>query len=606
MMNTKKTLPSLFWNKVEQNPRRNAIGWIEGEEIKKYSNNEYKNAVEALSLGLIEIGCIKKDRVAILASTSKEWHLCDLAILCSSATVIPIYPTYLAEEVQFILNHSETTILIIEDSNQLEKFIKIQDKVKNIKTLISIKPIETSELKKLKIGIQFFQYSRVFDLGQVIKEKASNNFQQNIDLVEEDDIASIIYTSGTTGEPKGAVITQKAFYSMLKNITESLQNNIDHNDKTLTFLPLSHVFGRCDSMLNLALGLENVYGRSLDQIIDDLSIVKPTVMLAVPRIFEKVHAKIVDTIEKSSFTKKKVFSWAQSVSTNYFDQIEKDRSPSSKLIIERNIAYNLVYKKIYNRFGGNIRFFVSGGAPLSTDIMKFLKNANLLILEGYGLTETIAPCFVNPVRKQISGSVGLPLGDVKVKIARDGEILIKTEALFTSYYKNDDASKSVFTEDGWFQTGDIGVINSNGYLSITDRKKDIIITSGGKNVAPQKIENLLKSTKYISNAMVVGDQRKYLSVVLTIDTSSILLKLEDLGINSNSTTKELANNKQIIELLLSEIEPINKHLAKFETIKKIFIAPEDFSVENGMLTPSLKLKKKVIYEYYKNNIDAMY
>jgi long-chain acyl-CoA synthetase len=604
MSTIKKTLGNLFLDKCRENPNANAIGWIDNDHIKYLSNSEYEEYVSKISLALSSIGVKEKESVAILSFTNKEWHLCDLGILTLGAIVIPVYPTYLSEEVEYILNHSQSKVIILENIEQFKKIIEIQDKLPNLTNVISLTDISPEETSKLKTTIAFHNFDDFLNI-----DKSSHNistFENNIKKINEEDIASIIYTSGTTGEPKGAVITHKAFYTMLNNIKETLGQNIDHSDRTLTFLPLSHVLGRCDSFLNLSLGLENVYAESIEKIIDNLSIVKPTIMIAVPRIFEKVYSKIMDTVEDGSYIKTKLFRWAVNVSNEYYSYIEKDKAPPSQLQLQRNLAYKIVFSKIYKRFGGRIRFFVSGGAPLATEIISFLRNANLSILEGYGLTETIAPCIVNPISKQIIGTVGLPIGDVQLKIAKDGEILIKTEAMLTEYYKNPEATAETINEDGWLHSGDIGIITEDGYLKITDRKKDIIITSGGKNVAPQKIENLLKTKKYISQVMVVGDKRKYLTAIISIEKENYIQYFEELGLDKTCSIKDLSEQALVQKLIQENINETNKNLAKFETIKKFYICNEEFSIDNGLLTPSLKVKKKIVLERFKENIDAMY
>jgi long-chain acyl-CoA synthetase len=289
---------------------------------------------------------------------------------------------------------------------------------------------------------------------------------------------------------------------MLLNVETTIKTAFSQNDRTLIFLPLSHVLGRCDSLLPLVFGWQSVYAESMEKLIDNLTVVKPTVMIAVPRIFEKIYNKVMDQVNSGSMIEKQAFKWAISAAENYFEKIDKDLSPSAIEIIEYKLATKIVFSKIYNRFGGKIRYFVSGGAPLSTQIIKFLRYANLTILEGYGLTETIAPCCLNPLAKQVPGTVGRPIGDVQISFAPDHEILIKSEALMQEYYKNPTATAEAM-QGGWFHSGDIGEFTAEGYLRITDRKKDIIITSGGKNVAPQKIENIAKAKAHISHLVVM-------------------------------------------------------------------------------------------------------
>lgn len=604
-MITEATLSKLFYKKTTKNPHRRTIGWITNDELNFLSNEEYLQKVKIFFYGLIKCDLHTQDRLAILANTSKEWHFFDLAGLCARAVITPIYPTYLAHEVEYILNHSETKILILENETQFQKILEIQDKIPHLKTIIALKDIAEDSKEKLKNDIKFYDLSELIEMGSTELTNSPKLFDATIESSEGNDLASIIYTSGTTGDPKGAVITQKAFVAMLNNVHSSMKTNILSTDRSLTFLPLSHVFGRCDSFLNLIFEYECVFAESMDKVVDNLQLAKPTILLAVPRIFEKVYSKVLENIQKENEVKKKIFEWALEVSNQYYKKINADKSPGTYEILQKNLAYKLVFEKIYNRFGGKIRFLVSGGAPLSPEIIFFLQNANLTVLEGYGLTETIAPCILNPPVRQIPGAIGLPLGDVQVRFADDGEIMLKTEALFSHYYKNESATKEAF-KDGWFLTGDIGELTVDGYVKITDRKKDIIITSAGKNVAPQKIENILKLQKHISNAMVVGDKRKFLTAIISIDREAFFDELEAMGIAGRPSYEELSALPQIHGVIDQEIALVNQELASFETIKGFIIAPNDFTVENGHITPSLKLKKKVILKTYQKEVDAMY
>lgn len=601
-----KTISKMFLKKTTRSPHKKAVGWIEGSELHFFTNDDYLQKVKIYFHGLMKLGIQTQDKVAILGQTSKEWHFLDLATLAARGIVTPVYPTYLAHEVEYILNHSETKFLILENEVQIQKILETQDKLPLLKYIIAIKDISIESKNALRSDITFYTFQQFIELGTIELHHSPKLFKESVDSSEGADVASIIYTSGTTGDPKGAVITQKAICAMLKNVQNSLKTNILPTDRFLIFLPLSHVLGRCDSLLNLVFDSESVYAESLDKVVDNLQIAKPTILISVPRIFEKVYSKVMDTIQKESDIKKKVFDWALSASSAYYEKINQDKAPTPFQIIQKNLAYKLVFEKIYNRFGGRIRFLVSGGAPLSPDIMVFLQNANLTILEGYGLTETIAPCILNPVVRQIPGTIGLPLGDVQVKFADDGEIMLKTQALFSHYYKNESATAEAFNEEGWFLTGDIGEITPDGFVKITDRKKDIIITSAGKNVAPQKIENILKLQKHISNAMVVGDKRKFLVAIISIDREAFLDELESLGITGRPPYEELAQEPKIYTHIEQEILEANKELASFENIKGFFIAPSDFTVENGQITPSLKLKKKVLLKTYSKEIDALY
>lgn len=599
------TLSKLFLKKTSKSPHKKSIGFIENSELHFFNNNEYKDIVKKIFYSLHELGHQADDKVAILAHTSKEWHFCDIGILCHRGVVVPIYPTYLSHEVEFILNHSEAKIVFIENEMQFQKLVEVQDKLPLLKYIISYKEISEDSLTKLSDKFIFKTYSQFSELGNSLNKNSPNLFEAFIEESKPDESASIVYTSGTTGEPKGALITNQAFTSMLFNVHASLKTNIGSSDRNLIFLPLSHVLGRCDSLLNLIFDMESVYAESLEKVIDNLKIVRPTILIAVPRIFEKVYSKVLENVSKENELKQKVFDWALEVSNQYYNKIARDLAPSPLEIIQKNLAYKMVFKKVYDNFGGKVRFLVSGGAPLSPEIIKFLQNANLTILEGYGLTETIAPCVLNPPVRQIPGTIGIPLGDVQIKFADDNEIMVKTKALFSCYYKNESATKDAFKDD-WFLTGDIGELTIEGYVKITDRKKDIIITSAGKNVAPQKIENLLKLQKHISNAVIVGDKRKFLTALISIDLEAFKPELEAMGLNPHAKYEELASEPKIYEIIDREIAQVNHDLASYESIKGFFIVPSDFTIENGHITPSLKLKKKIILKTYADEIDALY
>ena len=599
-MQNDKTLGKLLLDKVDNHSLDQAMGWIEKNQIYYHTFKEYFEVIETLALALTDLGIKVQDKLTILSHTRKEWNFFDHATLSCRSIVVPVYPNYLSHEIQFIINHSDSKILVVENAEQFGKIVQIQNQIPKIQHIISIDALEATLTNKItNPNIHVHDYVQIMEKGKKLKNPQNNIIREMIKSQNGNDIASIIYTSGTTGEPKGAVITQHAFASMLINLFETLNYAFSSRDKTLVFLPTSHVLGRCDSMLNLAFGLCGVYAEGIDKVIDNINLVKPTVLLAVPRIFEKIYEKINQKIADGSLISRFIFNWAKKVSCDFFNLLDQDKQPSFIQNIKRKIAYMLVFSKIYKRFGGRVRYFVSGGAPISREIILFLRNANLKILEGYGLTETIAPCVANPANKQIPGSVGLPLKGVEIKFAEDGEILIKTEAMFREYFKNPEATEESI-QNGWLHTGDIGRLNEQGYLIITDRKKDIIITSGGKNIASQPIENKMKLKKYITQFLVVGDRKNYLTGIVGIEKESFKDNFPGLSI------KELASNPQVKELIRKDIEQVNKELARFETIKDFFIAPEEFSVENGTLTPSMKLKKKIILEKYKNEIDKLY
>lgn len=604
MLQGPRTIGRLLKHRVQKTPDKNAIGWIENNEVKSLTFSEYKNTIQVLVAAYFKIGVNVGDKISIISQTCKEWNFFDLATLVSRSCLVPIYPSYLAHEVEYIFQHSDSQVLIVENDKQMEKLIPILSKLNHLKIIISIHDLSEETLKKFRNSHPYFSYRDLLRIGQEALGSHPDLLENHLQNQLPDEIATIIYTSGTTGEPKGAVITQHGMTSMLMNVETSIKGAFNTNDRTLTFLPLSHVLGRCDSLLPLVFGWESVYAESMEKLLDNMALVKPTVMIAVPRIFEKFYAKVREQVEENGILEKQVFKMAVSAAEKYFEKIDKDLSPTAFEMAQYALSFKLVFSKIYNKFGGRIRYFVSGGAPLSSEIIKFLRFANLTILEGYGLTETAAPCSLNPLSKQVPGTVGRPLGDVQFSFGTDHEILIKTESLMKEYYKNPEATKEAI-QNGWFHSGDIGEFTTEGYLKITDRKKDLIITSGGKNVAPQKIENLAKIKPHISQFVVIGDQKNYLTALVGIEKERFLTQLDKLNLSSDCSLIDLAAHPLVRELIQSEIDEVNTTLSSFENIKKFTIIPEEFTTEN-FLTPSLKIKRKLILEKFKDQIDEMY
>lgn len=604
MLQGTRTLGRLLKLRVQKSAERNAIGWIENNEVKSLTFKDYKNTIETLASAFHKIGVNVGDKVALLSQTCKEWHFLDMATMCSRSTLVPVYPSYLGSEIDYIFKHSESSVLIVENDKQMEKVIPVMKDWTNLKCVISINELSEETLKKFRNSYPYYSFKELQRIGKDELKGNPDILENYIQNQQPDEIASIIYTSGTTGEPKGAVITQHAMTTMLLNVEATIKTAFSQNDRTLVFLPLSHVLGRCDSLLPLVFGWQSVYAESMEKLIDNLAVVKPTVMIAVPRIFEKIYTKVMEQVNSGSVVEKQAFKWALIAAENYFAKIDKDLSPSAVEIVEYKLAHKLVFSKIYNRFGGKIRYFVSGGAPLSTQIIKFLRYANLTILEGYGLTETIAPCCLNPLAKQVAGTVGRPIGDVQVSFGPDHEILIKSEALMKEYYKNPTATAEAM-QGGWFHTGDIGEFTAEGYLRITDRKKDIIITSGGKNVAPQKIENIAKSKAHISHLVVIGDKKNFLTALVGIEKERFHPMLEELDLPSDCSVMDLAQSPKVRDIIQKEIDEVNAELAQFEQIKKFTIITEEFTTDN-FLTPSLKIKRKAVVERFKEQINGMY
>ncbi len=600
----KETICDLFLHQARRNENKNAIGRVLHKEIHFINFTEYRESIEYISLALANLSIKSQDKVAILSHTSEKWHFYDMAIMSLGAITIPIYPSYTSEEIVYILNHSDATTLIVQDDIQLEKFLSVQNENKMITLIISLESVNSELVNKLNSNIKFLSYEECRQVGLAEKEQNPDQFELNIQNISPDSIATIVYTSGTTGQPKGAVIKHSALFQVLDNVKKFVHSSIGADDRFLTFLPLSHVLGRLESFFSILFSCETVYATDMNNLIAEIPVVRPTILMCVPRVLEKVFEKSKKTLDENPI-KKNIFKWAQSIAEDYFTKIDNDKTPATSIILQYQLAKKIVFQKIYDVFGGRLRYIVSGGAPLAVEIIKFMRNANLTVLEGYGLTETVAPCCLNPLSRQIPGTVGRPMGDVEVSFAEDGEILIRSRALFSEYYKDPEATEKVLTKNGWFATGDIGIFTTDGYLKITDRKKDIIITSGGKNVAPQKIENMLKTQSYITQCIIVGDKRKYLTALIGIDKDSFLAQFEKIGLSYDCEIRDLASNDIVQDLIQNGIDNINSELASFETIKKFKILPVELTGEN-YLTPSLKIKKKLILDDFSELIESMY
>jgi long-chain acyl-CoA synthetase len=606
-MSSLNTIPQLFLDRTAKSAGRQAVGWIENGKIQSWDYTAYRQTVEAFSLALRKHGLQPQEKIAILSSTRREWNVTDLAAQCARGVVVPVYPSYLPDEVAFIVKHSESCMIAVEDDVQLTKVLRVFDELPPQKLLVAFSPIGDSLRQALaaRKGPILRTFAELLEEGAAEMATHPDTFEETIRNQPPKDISTIIYTSGTTGEPKGAVITQYAWSRNLQNAHEFLGAHLNEKDTILTYLPLSHVYGRQDSFLILVFGWRMVFAESLDKLIGNIAIVRPSIMAAVPRVLEKIYAGINKQVESGSGIKRAIFHWALRVANEYHAAMDRGETPGGFLAWKHRLATKLVFSKIQQRFGGRLRFFISGSAPLAPEIIYFLRNLGLTIMEGYGLTESLSGCCINPVEKQIPGTVGRPFPHTEIKIADDGEILIRGEALFTEYYKRPEATAEAL-RDGWFYTGDIGEFTPEGYLKITDRKKDLIKTSGGKYIVPQRIEGMVKAQKYGSQIVVVGDKRNYATALIGVDKEKLRDALAALGMNANCSVADLANSVKVHDLVQKDIDVVNAKLAKFETIKKFYICPEEFTIDGGLLTPSLKVKKKVALERYKSEIDAMY
>lgn len=538
---------------------------------------DYYRTAEAVGLGLRSLGIQKGDRVAILSNTRWEWAALDFGILGIGGVTVPIYQSHRPEEVEFALQKSEARILVLEDATQLRKWEAIRAKCRSVEAVICINP--PSDMPE---GI--LAWDDLCTKGT--PANPSEVFKELCESVELTDLASIVFTSGTSGEPKGVMVTHDQVLSEVEDIANAFP--ISESDSSLTFLPYAHILGRTELWLHTYVGFTMTFAESIDRLRHNLAECKPTVMIGVPRIFEKIYAGLLSQIEGHPI-RKNLFYWLRDAGS----------WPQSM------IADRFIYAKLREGLGGRLRFVVSGGAPLEAMLADFFKRAGLLILEGYGLTETTAAITANVPSSFKFGSVGRPLGETDIKIAADGEILVKSRKVMKGYYLDPESTQEAFTEEGYFKTGDVGEFDESGFLRITDRKKDLIKTAGGKYVAPQKLEGLLKLNPLISHALIHGDRKKYVVALLTLNESFAKNLANDKGWNYRDY-KALTQMPELRESVKKAVADVNSQLASFETIKNFAILPDDFTVEKGELTPSLKVKRRLCDEKYKDYIEDLY
>ncbi len=555
---------------------------------------EYYSLSERLAGALVSRGIKRGDRVAIMSNTRYQWNVADMAILGLGAVTVPLYQNSTAEDVEFILKNSGAVAVLLEDSAQFQKLEILSDKLPTLKTMIAFCPLENSKV---------IQWEDALKLGSDYLKSHPDFFKNSAEQNQPSEIATIVYTSGTTGQPKGAVLLHSCISSECDDLKPIL--DVNDSDSTLTFLPFAHIFGRVELWVHVHFGWKMAFAESIDRISANLVEIKPTFMLAVPRIFEKIYSRILSQVEEGSEVKKKIFHWAIALGQQVSKAKQAKKSVPLTTLIQYRLAFKLVFSKLHAKMGNRIRFLVSGGAPLSKEIIEFFHAAGILVLEGYGLTETTAGIFFNNPYKYRFGSVGLPVGDVKVKFESDGEILVQSKKVFKEYFGNPEATAESLTADGWFHTGDIGVQDTDGFLKITDRKKDLIKTAGGKMIAPQKIENLLKLNKLISQVVVYGDRQKYLVALVTLNGEELVKYAESHGL-PKADYAALTKDSRVHDMVRDIIKGRNSQLASYETIKNFSILPQDFTTESGELTPSLKVKRKLIAEKYDSVVKELY
>jgi len=558
---------------------------------------QFRDSVRHFSTGLRLLGVKPGDRVAILSENRPEWAIGDFAILCNASVTVPIYPTLLGWQIEYILNDAGAVAVLCSNREQLEKIEGIRLHCPHLHNIIICEPPAA-----LPSGVLTFHH--VVESGRVHEESNGRaRFDELRAKPSSDDLATLVYTSGTTGNPKGAMLTHG---SIASNVVASLGAlPIEHGLTAISILPLSHIFERMADFCYFYKGCTIAYAEAVTKVADNLQEIHPDIFAAVPRLFEKMRERILNVVATQPATRQKIFRWALRVAEERLPYRVSEKPMPFGLKIRSALADKLVLHKILDRLGGNVNFVLSGGAPLSAELASFFIGAGLEIYEGYGLTETSPVIAVNTPTARKIGTVGRIIPGVQVRFAPDGEILARGPNIMKGYWNNPEATAQAIDTEGWFHTGDIGEIDSDGFLRITDRKKDIIINAYGKNIAPQPLEGLLKSSPYIGTPVLIGDRRKYLAALIVPNFEKLEHDAAAMGIRFDSH-EELLKNPRILEIFQNEIDRFNRNLDRQEKVRRFALLPRDFTIEADEITPSLKVKRRVIDKKYKDVIDELY
>ncbi|MDE3260519.1 MAG: long-chain fatty acid--CoA ligase [Acidobacteriota bacterium] len=590
-----QTLNQLFAAACARHNKEDAILHKESGEWKKFSSAAWLDAARDAAVGLSLRGVQKGDRVVLLSENRVEWFTIEAGLQILGAVTVPIYPTLTAQQAAYIIRDSGARVVIASSAEQQAKIAAVRDSLSSVEMVFTLDaPVEGS-------GDQ--SWSRVTDAGRSSRAVDSGAAERLAAAVSGDDLATIIYTSGTTGNPKGVMLTQANLVQNTLVAHEAL--TLTPEDRAISVLPYSHVFARMVAhYLYPHAGVTIAIAESMDTLVENIGEVHPTVMACVPRFYEKMRDKVLESAAAGSPLKQKIFNWAFSVGYAVGQHRQDGTSVPAGLKFKYGLATKLVFSKLHARMGGRMELFVSGGAALPRDVAEFFLAAGWVVIEGYGLTETSPVITVNRRERFRFGTVGIPVRGVDVKIADDGEILCRGHNVMKGYFGNEAATDEAIV-DGWFHTGDVGAFDEDGFLRITDRKKDLLVTAGGKNVAPQPIEGSLKSSVYIAELVMVGDGKPYLSALVAPDFEQLGRWCEGEGIPADSP-ETMAADERVQAHLMAEIGRLSEGLASFEQVKKIAVVTAAFTIESGELTPTMKVKRRVVAERYADLIESLY
>jgi long-chain acyl-CoA synthetase len=593
-----KTLADLPFHVLGRYPRPLLMGQVRGGTIQGISTRDWFDRVRDLSLGLSALGIQRGDRIAIVSESRPEWITVDMAAQTLGAVTAPVYSTLTAAQVRYIVNDAGARVAFVSTAEQAEKLQRVRHELPMLEAIVTFDPVPSASPALLHIdALAERGHAKLmgeWGVGRAFRDRARE--------VRPSDLATIIYTSGTTGEPKGVMLSHANLVSNL--FASHSVINVNEDDVSLSFLPLSHSFERLASCLYLAYGVTIIFAESLETVARDMLTVRPTVIAGVPRVYEKFQARIVERGASLPQPRRTLFYWGLKVGAARARALEKDGKVSGVLALEAKLADRLVFSKIREGVGGRLNCLASGSAPLQLATARFFAGIGLPITEGYGLTETSPVVSANPMDAPRFGTVGRPLPDVEVRIAEDGEILVRGPNVMMGYYNKPEDTAAVL-RDGWFHTGDVGVLDKDGYLAITDRKKDLLVTSGGKKIAPQPIESVLKKSPLIAEAIVLGDRQRFASALIIPNFAALERRLQDLG-RPPAERVDLVQRADVVALYDEVVAALNQELSQFERIKKFRLLPREFSIETGELTPTMKVKRKVVEEKWKREIEQIY
>ncbi len=601
---TVRTLVELF-DRALAHPRPDLLLSRSGGGCQSLSTAEFGRRVRLLCLALVRMGVELGDRVALLSENRPEWQIADFAIQNAGGVSVPIYPTSPAAQVRYMLDDSGAKICLVSTPTQLGKVIDPEDGPARASAIVfdaglpSGPRVAVSE----QLAGKTIPLEEAYRRGEEAERADPSLFERRRETVRPDSLASIIYTSGTTGDPKGVMLTQSNFISNVLAVAQLVP--IGPEDVTLSFLPLSHAFERIVEYVYMHQGCSIAYAASMDTVPQDIQDIRPTIVAAVPRFFEKFQSRVLETVRSGTASRRRLFHWAIDKGRRRLEYLSSGRRMPAVLAFQWLIAERLVFSPLRVRLGGRLRFFISGGAPLPREVAEFFLSAGILILEGYGLTETSPVISVNTPDRLRLGTVGPVIPGVSVRIAGDGEVLVRGENVMKGYWNRPEATAEAMS-DGWFHTGDIGRLDPDGFLTITDRKKDLIITSAGKNIAPQPIENALRTSRFIANALCVGDRRKYIAALIVPELDALRAWARERGLTSGEPPASLLARPEVQALYRQEIDRATEGFAPYEKVKRFALLERDFTLDAGEITPTLKVKRRVVNGKYAGLIESLY